>query len=64
MRQHRNKRSDRGQAAGQSLVYGWHSALAALQNPRRQIRKVLATRNALARLAAYAARTARQISDG
>jgi len=37
-------------AAGAALIYGWHSALAALQNPRRGIRRVVATRNALARL--------------
>jgi 23S rRNA (guanosine2251-2'-O)-methyltransferase len=36
---------------GQSLIYGWHSAVAALGNPQRGIRKVLATRNALERLA-------------
>jgi 23S rRNA (guanosine2251-2'-O)-methyltransferase len=34
-----------------TVIYGWHSALAALKNPRRHVRKVLATRNALARLA-------------
>ncbi len=33
-------------------IYGWHSALAALKNPRRRIRRVLATKNALARLSA------------
>ena len=33
------------------IVYGWHSALAALQNPRRRVQRILATRNALARLA-------------
>jgi 23S rRNA (guanosine2251-2'-O)-methyltransferase len=43
------QRATRG-AEGPVIIYGWHSALAALQNPRRQIRKVLATRNALARL--------------
>jgi len=39
------------QNAGESLIYGWHSALAALQNPRRHIKRVLATRNAMQRLA-------------
>ncbi len=34
-----------------TVIYGWHSALAALKNPRRHVRKLLATRNALARLA-------------
>ena len=33
-----------------ALIYGWHSAVAALQNPRRHIQKVMATRNALQRL--------------
>lgn len=33
------------------MIYGWHSAVAALKNPRRRIAKILATRNALARLA-------------
>jgi 23S rRNA (guanosine2251-2'-O)-methyltransferase len=33
------------------VLYGWHSALAALNNPNRQIRKVLASANALAKLA-------------
>jgi 23S rRNA (guanosine2251-2'-O)-methyltransferase len=37
---------------GQQLIYGWHSALAALQNPGRKIHRVLATANALERLAA------------
>jgi 23S rRNA (guanosine2251-2'-O)-methyltransferase len=33
------------------VIYGWQSALAALKNPRRRIAKILATRNALVRLA-------------
>ncbi len=37
--------------AGETAIYGWHSALAALTNPRRRIRAVLATQNAIARLA-------------
>lgn len=32
------------------MIYGFHSAVAALKNPRRRIEKVLATRNALSRL--------------
>jgi 23S rRNA (guanosine2251-2'-O)-methyltransferase len=32
------------------LIYGWHAALAALQNPRRLVRRVLVTRNARNRL--------------
>jgi 23S rRNA (guanosine2251-2'-O)-methyltransferase len=52
MRPHRNRRSNKGRAesAGQTIIYGWHSALAALQNPRRQIGKILVTRNAWQRL--------------
>jgi len=45
----------RGQGAresgGRSVIYGWHSALAALQNPRRTVHAVLVTENAAARLA-------------
>jgi 23S rRNA (guanosine2251-2'-O)-methyltransferase len=37
---------------GPTLIYGWHSAVAALRNPRRRIQKILATRNAAERLAA------------
>jgi 23S rRNA (guanosine2251-2'-O)-methyltransferase len=33
-----------------ALIYGWHSAVAALKNPERRIQKVLATRNAVDRL--------------
>jgi 23S rRNA (guanosine2251-2'-O)-methyltransferase len=60
MNQHRRKthppragRRGSGQtsAPGGSVIYGWHSALAALQNPRRTIRAILATPNARARLA-------------
>jgi len=40
-----------GLAADGTIIYGWHSALAALRNPRRKVRKLLATRNALQRLA-------------
>ncbi len=39
-------------ASGNSqLVYGWHSALAALQNPRRRVQRILASASALERLA-------------
>ncbi|MYZ48103.1 23S rRNA (guanosine(2251)-2'-O)-methyltransferase RlmB, partial [Propylenella binzhouense] len=34
-----------------TVLYGWHSALAALANPARIVHKVLATRNAADRLA-------------
>jgi len=40
-----------GPAADGTIIYGWHSALAALKNPRRKVRNLLATRNALQRLA-------------
>ena len=56
MSEHRRKRGGRqgnrrGGGTQPTVIYGWHSALAALQNPRRRIQRVLATRNALARLA-------------
>lgn len=34
-----------------AIVYGWHSVTAALQNPARRVRKLLATENAARRLA-------------
>jgi 23S rRNA (guanosine2251-2'-O)-methyltransferase len=49
--QHASRRQKKGPAPGGSAIYGWHSALAALQNPQRTIRRILATENALARLA-------------
>lgn len=36
-----------------NVVYGWHSTLAALHNPRRRIARILATRNAVSRLAEH-----------
>jgi 23S rRNA (guanosine2251-2'-O)-methyltransferase len=44
----RDRRAGGGQAG---VIYGWHSALAALRNPQRRISRILATPNALARLA-------------
>ncbi len=41
-----------GPPASGTLIYGWHSALAALRNPDRTVRRILATESALARLAA------------
>jgi 23S rRNA (guanosine2251-2'-O)-methyltransferase len=43
--------SPRPAAAGQTVIYGWHSALAALRNPARRIHRILATPNARERLA-------------
>jgi 23S rRNA (guanosine2251-2'-O)-methyltransferase len=53
MTRHRTTRPRGPQGDGKhtpALIYGWHSAVAALQNPRRRIQKILATRNALQRL--------------
>src|SRR5262245_13289355 len=36
---------------GPALLYGWHTVKAALENPARRIRRMLATENALRRLA-------------
>ena len=41
----------RGNGSGPALLYGWHTVLAALENPHRRIRKLLATENAARRLA-------------
>src|SRR2546421_11107561 len=35
---------------GVAILYGWHTVAAALANPRRAIRKILATENAAHRL--------------
>jgi len=54
MTERRGKRAGGGGRGGQgreSVIYGWHSALAALKNPRRKVSRILATRNALSRLA-------------
>jgi len=37
-------------AEGPAMLYGWHTVKAALENPARRIRKLLATENALRRL--------------
>jgi 23S rRNA (guanosine2251-2'-O)-methyltransferase len=36
---------------GEVILYGWHTVMAALQNPERRIRRLLATENAARRLA-------------
>jgi 23S rRNA (guanosine2251-2'-O)-methyltransferase len=53
MRTRGNRRPDRprGGSGSQAIVYGWHSAVAALRNPRRRVQKIYATGNALQRLA-------------
>jgi 23S rRNA (guanosine2251-2'-O)-methyltransferase len=40
----------RGAADGPVVIYGWHTVTAALRNPARHIRKLLATENAARRL--------------
>ena len=38
-------------ADGPALLYGWHTVKAALENPQRRFRRLLATENAARRLA-------------
>lgn len=54
MAERRGRRDGRGggpRGGHPNVIYGWHSALAALQNPRRRIARILATPSALQRLA-------------
>jgi len=44
-------RPPRGDGGDGVILYGWHTVTAALANPARHIRKILATENALRRLA-------------
>ncbi|MGO9048342.1 MAG: 23S rRNA (guanosine(2251)-2'-O)-methyltransferase RlmB [Xanthobacteraceae bacterium] len=46
-----NFRRQRGGSEQGVILYGWHTVTAALANPARHIRKLLATENALRRLA-------------
>ncbi len=49
-RGHKRAEHKRGSPDAPAIIYGWHSVLAALKNPRRRVRKLLATGNALQRL--------------
>jgi 23S rRNA (guanosine2251-2'-O)-methyltransferase len=51
----RRSRGDKA-AAGGIILYGWHTVTAALANPARHVKKLLATENALRRLADEAIR--------
>jgi len=44
-------REPRASSDGSVILYGWHTVKAALENPQRRIRKLLATENAVRRLA-------------
>ena len=45
------RESLRGEGDGPVVMYGWHTVTAALRNPERHLRKLLATENAARRLA-------------
>jgi 23S rRNA (guanosine2251-2'-O)-methyltransferase len=45
------RESLRGDADGPVVMYGWHTVTAALKNPARRLRRLLATENAARRLA-------------
>src|SRR5262249_18578641 len=50
-RQSRSGDSEPAAAGGGAILYGWHTVKAVLENPRRRIRRLLATENAARRLA-------------
>src|SRR5947209_4674399 len=47
----RDRGARRGDDGNAVVLYGWHTVTAALTNPKRRIRRLLATENALRRLA-------------
>ncbi|MFZ1149895.1 MAG: TrmH family RNA methyltransferase, partial [Xanthobacteraceae bacterium] len=47
----RDRSAERRDADDGVVLYGWHTVTAALTNPNRRIRRLLATENALRRLA-------------
>src|SRR5271166_2582062 len=59
---HRSTRTESAlpPAGGAVILYGWHTVKAALENPARHIRRLLATENAARRLAADGMRLARE----
>jgi 23S rRNA (guanosine2251-2'-O)-methyltransferase len=54
-------RPHQGPRDGPVLLYGWHTVTAALDNPHRAIRRLLATENAARRLAAEHAQIAPEV---
>jgi 23S rRNA (guanosine2251-2'-O)-methyltransferase len=50
-------RPRRGSGDGPVVIYGWHAGKAALENPARRIRRIMATENAARRLTEEGVRT-------
>jgi 23S rRNA (guanosine2251-2'-O)-methyltransferase len=46
----RDRHEPRSNESGAAILYGWHTVTAALANPARHIRRILATENAIRRL--------------